>query len=372
MMSAKHNFYEKIAVGIVAIMSIFCLIRPATGADTGGFQKIEPNKVPDELATLAAVTKANYEKIKTWQGKVSFEDMIIYRGAYAADLVKRHAGITIKEPNEIAQRAEGTVELKIDLEKNLSFRYMNWPKPNEFIDFDQGVIYPSLSGSMERTKIIASEYEIESYPDRKKKDGIILGRIARKQLRKQAQIITDDTDPRIGFNIGRPVWELLSQFSEGLRSYKKGDVNIFYDVVLEKAQTAKGVNYRVQFANPGASYPFDKFILDGEKGFNPTYIEVKNDKGIKISEIIRDFIKIQGIFLPVEQKVVQYDGTDGRLRREAKSTFSEMKVNMALPENTFSLNNLGLCNGDKFIDKIEGKEYKYQDANLVPIADVNQ
>lgn len=371
-MSSKHTFYEKIAIGVLAIESIFCLVRPATGADTGGFQKIDPNKVPDELAMLAAVTKANYEKIKTLQGKVSFEDMIIYRGAYAADLLKRHAGVTVKEPNELADRAEGTTEFKIDMKKNLLFRYMNWPKPNEFIDFDQGVIYPSLSGSMERTKIITGEYEIESYPDRKKKDGTILGRIARKQLRKQPQIITDDTDPRIGFNIGRPVWELLSQFSEGLRSYQKGDVNIFYDVVLEKEQTAKGVNYRMQFAKPGASYPFDKFILDGEKGFNPTYIEVKNDRGITISEITIDFNKIDGIFLPSQRHVLQYDGTDGRLRREAKSTFSEMKVNMALPENTFSLNNLGLCNGDKFVDDIKGKEYKYQDANLVPIADVNK
>ena len=373
MMLTKYNFYKKIVVGVLVITVIFTLVRPAIGADSVGFQKVDPNKVPDELAMLAAVTKANYEKIKTLQGKVTFEDTIIYRGAYAADLLKRHAGIkSVKEPNEIAQRAEGTTEFKIDLGKNLLFKSMNWPKSTEFIDFDKNVIYPSLSGSMERTGIITGEYEIESSPYTKKKDGTILSRMANKRLRRQPEIITDDTDPRIGFNIGRPVWELLSQFSEKLRSYQKGDINIFYDVVLEKEQTAKAVNYRVQFAKPGASYPFEKFILDGEKGFNPTYIEVKNDTGITISEITTDFIKIDGIFLPSERHVLQYDGTDGRLRRESKSIFSDIKVNIALPENTFSLNNLGLRNGDKFIDKIEDKKYRYQDANLVSIEDANE
>jgi hypothetical protein len=371
-MLAKHNSYEKIAVKFLTIMIIFGLARPVISADTVEFQKVDSNKISDELAMLAAATRANYDKIKTLRGKVTFEDMIIYRGAYAADLVKRHAGITIKEPNELAQRAEGAVEFKVDLKKNLLFKSMYWPKPTEFIDFDDNATYPSLSGAMEETKTVADKYEIVSYPYTQKKDGTILTRVAHKRLRQQPGIITDDSDPRKGFNIGRPVWELLSQFSDGLRSYNQGTINSFYGVVLEKAQTAKGVTYRMQMAKPGASQFFERFILDGEKGFNPTYIEVKNDNGVTISEITTDFSKIDGIFLPSKRHVIQYDGTDGRLRRDATSTFSDMKVNIALPENTFSLNNLGLKNGDKFIDKIAGKEYKYTDANLVFVADVNK
>ncbi len=373
MISDKYNSYEKIAIGVLAIMSISCLGRLATGADTGGFQKVEPNKVPDELAMLADITRANYEKIKTWQAKIAFEDTIIHRGTTAAGLLKRHAGIeSIEESNEVAGTLEGAIELKIDLKNNLLFKHTNWPKPMEYIDLDKGLTYTSSEQSSERTNITTNEYIIESYPDQKKKDGTILHKIARKQMRKQPQIITDDSDPRISFNIGRPVWELLSQFSDGLRSYNQGAINSFYNVVLEKAQTSKGITYRMQLTNPGASQPFEKFVLDGERGFNPTHIEVKNDKGITISEITTDFNEIGGIFLPSERHVIQYDGDDGRLRREAKSTFSDMKVNMTLPENTFSINNLGLKDGDKFIDKIAGKEYRYQDANLVLIAEPNK
>jgi hypothetical protein len=367
MISSKHNFNEKIAFGVLAIVVTLGLLHRAIGDDAVKFQRVDPNKVPDELAMLADATRANYEKIKTLQGKVSFESMIIYRGAYAADLLKRHAGITVKEPNELAQRADGTTEFKVDLGKNLFLKYMNRPKPMEHIDLDKGIAYPSLEGPYEMTKIIEDKYEIESSPYTREKDGTILSRKAEKRLRQQPGIITDDSDPRIGFNIGRPVWELLSKLSDGLRSYNKGDINSFYNVVLEKEQTAKGVIYHMQLTNPGASQPFEKFTLDGEKGFNPTYIEVKNDKGITISEITTNFNEIGGIFLPSERHVLQYDGDDGHLRRQAKSTFSNMQVNIALPENTFSLNNLGLKNGDKFIDEIANKEFEYKDGKLVEL-----
>jgi hypothetical protein len=370
MNQVKHNSYEKIDIGLSAITIIFGLAHLVMGTDAIEFQKVDSNKVPEELAMLAAVTKANYDNIKTLQGKMSFEDMVIYRGAYAADLVKQHAGIAVKEPNELVQRAEGTVEFKVDLRKNLLFKSMYWPKPTEFIDFDGNATYPSLSGAMEQTKTVADKYEIESYPYTQKKDGTVLTRVAHKRLRRQPGMIIDDSDPRIAFNIGRPVWELLTQFSDGLRSYNQGTISSFYDVVLEKAQTAQGVTYRTQWAKPGASQFFEKFILDGEKGFNPTYIEVKNDNGITVSEITTDFNKIDGIFLPSKRRVIQYDGTDGCLRRDATSTFSDMKVNVVLPENTFLLTNLGLKNGDKFINEIESKEYKYQDANLVFVSDL--
>jgi len=365
-MSTKCNFYEKIAIGALAIASIFSLVRPTTGADTGAFQKVEPNQVPDELAMLADVTQANYEKIKTWQGKISFEDMIIYQGAYAADLLERYAGVTIKEPNELGQMAMGTKAFKIDMEKNLLFKYMNWPKPTEFIDFDNSVIYPSLSKPVEVTKIITGEYEIESSPYTFKEDGTILSRLARKRPRNPSQIDSDESDPRYCFSIGQFPWVLLPRISEWVHR-QNTDPND--SLALEKAQTAEGAIYRIQLKNSLFEW---KYTFEEEKGFNPTHIEVKNNKGIKISEGTVDWIKIQGIFLPSEKQVFQYDGDNGLLRRQAKSTFSDMQVNITLPEGTFSLNNLSLKNGDKFIDKIEGKEYTYQDTNLVPVAGPNK
>lgn len=335
------------------------------------FRRVDPNQVPDELAMLAVVTKANYEKIKTWQGKILFEITRISRGAYAADILKRHAGVALaKDPNEFAQIVEGTIEYKIDVKNNYLFRYLNRPTPTEYIDIDKGTIYQALSKSLEDRVIITSEYRIESCPNHKKKDGTITGRIAKKQVHNQSFIYADDSDPRHCFNIGTPAWVVLSQLSENLRLYQQGTVNSTFIVVLEKAQTAKGAVYRVRMTSPTGSSPWvdERFVLDGEKGFNPTYIEVKNDKGIKVSEITTDFIEIQGIFLPSKRRVVQYDDSDGRMRRDAQWAFSDMQVNMPLPENTFSLNNLGLHDGDSYVDEITKKKYLYKDGgNLVEV-----
>ena len=374
-MLAKRNFYGEIAIGILAILIIFSLMPSSINADTTEFQKVDQNKIPDELAMLATVTKNNYEKIKTWQGKISFEDMIIYRGSYAAELVKLSAGVTIEEPNELAAIAEGTRDFKIDLERNILFKSMNRPKPMEYINLDTGLHYTPLSSSYETKKITDKDYEIESSPYTFKKDGTITGWLAEKKRRYPEQDI-EESDPRFCFSIGKMPWVLLPMMSEGVRRYNKDpngtDANgrpnsAFSNVILEKAQTEKGAIYRVLI---NSTFEM-KYTFEEKSGFNPTHIESKNTKGIKISEGDTDWVKIQDIFLPAEQQVTQYDGKDGRLRRQVKSIFSDMQVNMALPENTFSINNLGLKNGDKFVDKIESKEYKYQDANLVPIEDIS-
>ena len=378
MMSIKHDFYKKIAGGVSIILCIFSLIHPATGTDKTEFQKVEQNKVPDELSTLVSATWSNYEKIKTWQGNISSESTYFYRGKNAADMVKEQAGIAIQDPNELATTGKGVTQFKIDLEKNLLFKKQNRPNPIEYIDLDTGFTCTSLDKSDERLKIIANDYEIDSSPYTRKKDGTITSWLAEKRFRNRnpAQTDFDESDPRHCFSIGKPPWVLLSMMSEGVRRYNQ-DPNgangnmpnkAFSSIIVEKAQTEKGAVYRVQIKQ--ASFEF-KYVFEEKNGFNPTHIEVKNDKGLKISEGTTDWVKIQDIFLPKEKQVIQYDEDDGRLRRQAKSTFSDMQVNMALPENTFSLNNLGLKDGDEFIDKIENKKYRYQDANLVPIADTN-
>ncbi len=366
-MSTKFNFHGKLVVKLLIITLIFSLAHPATSTETEDFQKVDPNEVPNELAMLAAVTRANFEKIKTLQGKASIERILVYRGSRAAKVLEQFAGITSIEPNQIADITKSTSKFKIDLEKDLFFKFVNIPKPSELIDLENGTVYQTSFASVERAKIITEEYEIETRPYRRNKDGTISSRIAEKQPRKYPQIITDDSDPRIGFNIDKPVCVFLTELSDGLRNYRQGIIRSFYGVVLEKAQTEKGITYRVQLIIQGGTKPSTIFVLDGEKGFNPTHFEHKNSKNIKVYEIIADFNEIDGIFVPCERRYIQYDVADGRFRQESKSTFSDVQVNVALPENTFTYKNLGLKDGDKFVDKILDKEYIYKNEELIPV-----
>jgi hypothetical protein len=373
-MSVKHNFYGKIFVALV-VLTTFSLMHPYVSADTTEFQKVDRNKIPDVLEMIAAVTKDNYEKIKNWHGKISSESVYFYDGKGAADLVKQSTGITIKEPNSLVMIGKSTTEFKIDLEKNILFKSMNRSAPVEYVNLDTETTYTSLDKSSETSKIVANEYEIESSPYIRRKDGTVKSWLAEKKIRYPEQDL-DESDPRFCFSIGKMPWVLLPMMSEGVRRYNKdpngtyanGPNSAFRNIILEKAQTEKGAIYQVLI---NSSFEM-KYTFEEKNGFNPTHIEAKNDKGIKISEGDTEWIKIEDIFMPAERRITQYDGKDGRFRRQAKSTYSDMQVNMLLSENTFSIKNLSLKNGDKFIDKIEGKEYKYEDANLVFVADINK
>jgi hypothetical protein len=318
------------------------------------------------LAKLSLASLANYEKINTWQGKITSESMMIYRGGPAAHVLEIDANIPAierqtsisKDAKDVVRRGAGEIEFKIDFTNNRSFRYVKQSRPSEYDIFATGQSFTSLSGTSEKTKIITSEFEIESQPVRWKKDGTVLQRMAKKQLISKSQALRDTLDPRICFYTGSPAWELLSLLSGECRKHNQGDVNNAYTIDLEEAPPASA--YIIRLMRPGHTQWFEEFVFDGAKGMNPTHIEVKNDSGLTISRIDTDFHKMNGVFLPSKRHVRQYDGTDGNLRRDVEWNFSDVKVNTPLPKNTFSLDNLGLHDGDKYVDETTKKKYIYK------------
>ena len=53
-------------------------------------------------------------------------------------------------------------------------------------------------------------------------------------------------------------------------------------------------------------------------------------------------------------------------------TFCNEKVNKPIPEETFGYQNLGLENGDRFIDRSADKTFEYKDGELIEAAEKNQ
>ena len=124
-------------------------------------------------------------------------------------------------------------------------------------------------------------------------------------------------------------------------------------------------------SDPGKNRPFCIFTLSSEVGFNRTYFEEWNDEdGSLIAIITTDFVKLNDVFLPKKWSFFQYF-PDGELMRQEINTIENQQINVTIPERTFS-EIAYLNSGDRFIDKIDGKEYKYQDEKLVLVADVNE
>ena len=74
---------------------------------------------------------------------------------------------------------------------------------------------------------------------------------------------------------------------------------------------------------------------------------------------------VNGVYVPSRTTEQNFERKNGELSYEAKYTFKNAKTNHPISQETFTYKNLGLKNGDKFIDKILDKEYTYQDGDLI-------
>lgn len=351
----NNRFFTNISVlFIILICTSNCFSQANENIE---FQRVEPNQVPAELMMLSTATKANYEKIKTWQGNIVFQNIVIHQGEAAADILKRRVGVEpTREPNELIEMYEGTREFKIDLENDRIFTHLNRPQPNTYTDPDKECVYTALTKSVQETKVFTSEYQIYSLPVRFAQDGTIRERRAIKQEPLDHRRLMS-CDPRNCFSVGMPVWLSLSQLSQ-IYEYKKQGVETF-DIILEKGKTAQNnVVYRVQAIVPGATQPSSMFILKEQMGFNPAYREDRDENGLLVFQITTEFVEIDGIFLPSKRSVKEYK--DFGLHRDENWIINTTQVNAAIPDETFSVHGCGLSDGDSFIDEINNKSYVYK------------
>jgi hypothetical protein len=344
----------------------------ATSSYAMEFKEVDPNKIPDELTMLANVTKANYEKIKTWEGRILSESKTVLTMTAGPRFLEKQTGVKLaQEPNELTIIRERVIEFKIDIETDSIYKQTIHTKPLEYLDIKKNITYHASNSLSEMKSITLANEEVICFPNRKSKDGRILSRMARKRDRYPSQTYAHDSDPRSCFNVGNPIWIVLSQLSENLRLSQQGSVKKAFIVVLESAQAENSIIYRLQMTSPSGVAPYisEQFILDGRMGFNPTSIEVRNDKEIMITEVATDFIEVQGIFMPVQKQVIQNDGQSGLLREEEKWILSDIQINKSLPKDTFTLDNI-LQDGDDYVDETNNKKYRYKEGGkLVEILD---
>jgi len=150
---------------------------------------------------------------------------------------------------------------------------------------------------------------------------------------------------------------------------KYGEWNVDgYALKVEEHANGNTVKYRIQqpgIIGPG-NYLFVTRTFTSEKDFNMTLEETTNQDGKLLVRITRDYELIDNVHLP--SKVLErHFGEDGKITHEKVSIFKKSKINRSIPAETFTYKNLGLKDGDKFVDKTLNKEFTYQKGNLIAI-----
>jgi hypothetical protein len=347
---------------ILVILSVVIIssLNAAKGDDTD-YKIIDSNEVPGVLSMLASATQANYEKIKTWQGRIADVSITTVRGEKAGELLKKASKDIDSNnlPDEIQVIHNNRTEYKIDVANNHFFSSSDRIEPPAYLNPKNGKIYPLDWGPGERIFLVTSKHEIEITPlSWRKKDNAVTSRIAMKRPPESTAL----TDPRNVFHISyKTLWLTLSQLAQHLQMPNIEKLGI----VIKEKSVGGHIIYRIEISDPGAVHPSQIFVLSGEAGFNRTYIENWYDKDSLMSETTTEFIKLDGIFLPKKWEMSQYY-RDGGLMRQEDCTIEHQQINIPIPDSKFSELTY-LHDGDKFRDKIAYKEYTYQDGNLIEV-----
>lgn len=364
---------KKIKVSTVVLLILFNLTSAEglRGDIASEFCPVDSNRIPEILTMISSRIKSNYDKIKTWQGETNFTIDTIYEGAAAERKFNTRTDGIGKTPNTVIQHIEGRRQFAVDLEKDFLYANVIRENPPYYMDLETGRDLGTKSAPSQKVSILTPEYYINWGPH-EMRDGAITSRKAVKQVRQKGLTCTNlsppVSDPRECFVVvGQPIWETFAWVLQYIK--ERGEFSVDgHPLKVEECIDGTITKYRVQI--PGRVSPehylFITMVFSSEKGFNIISLETTISDGQLFQKKTWDYGLVDGVYLPKKTTEQIFDRKSGDLSYETTYTYNNLKVNQPIPAETFTYKNLGLKNGDKFVDKILGKEYTYRDGELIP------
>ncbi len=378
-MDTKKNLIPRAMVTLVFLMFTYSVsfgqsLQPVPESEYVGF-----------LDRAAVLMKANYEKINTWQGEFSIQEDNYYYGEQC-----RSFNIDANDPAARSDALRRNIsilqEFAIDIKNNKLYCSKSMPKYKfKALDLDRDIVLERRYTPM--VSIVTSDAYLSFMPNLnygyggKKVNGKWSGKKAfRLPVEKTKNEQWGDVrDPRKYFSEGhKMIWEDLevlrnhianpspdipegkvpriSIMTEGTKTYIK---TRFY-----RSEDCKGCNPRLEFVNIN-------IILDSSVEYNLVHREALDTNNEILQTLDITYESIDGICVPKIVHYVTFRSSDRKKSFDSKITFTKSILNVPIPEETFTCKNLGLEDGDMFEDKVEGKEYKYENANLVLISEPN-
>jgi hypothetical protein len=340
---------------------------------TSTFQVVPSEKVPEVLNTISTCVHANFLQIDSWEGAIEVSRYVVYKGEKAKDIFERHTNALGERPSKVAKVTESTTRFSSDIRRELLYAKVSGKIPSRYIDPVDGRDLGTKSIPWYTASILTPEYHLHSNPSRMS-DGKFVERKAVKEKIDQdcpscAQPST--FDPRDLFDARSPVWLQYPRILERIREDGEYVVDGHALKVEQQHILSNVIQYRVH--EPG------KMGLEGENiwliktfssdaGYNMISLELTRANGEPIHRRTFEYQSVQSIYVPSKVVYESFDPEDGSLQYRKIQIYKNIRLNQSIPAETFTYKNLGLENGDKFIDKMLDKEYTYQDGELTPVA----
>jgi len=341
------------------------------------------------LTMINSRIEENYNRIKTWQGKVT----TVFNSVYEGESVKRwYEQILVDKPlpNKIIDHVELTREFAVDVNKGLLYDSTYPDAQQEIVDDQTGKNLPlkELVKIGSGKTILTPNHQLDCR-DIKNQDDVVVRRNAIKQLRSPGGIRCQGNlrpvfDPRdtvriFGDITGKSSAPLGGSFAKYLAFFNKEgghSIDGHPTIKVEECNVGEVKKYRITLLtlskdDSGTTvHVYHTLICSSEAGFNVGSFLATYNNGKILENKTWDYGLIDGVYLPKRKTQQEFDYHTGDLANQNTINFIDQKVNNPISNEVFTYKNLGLKNGDKFIDKIENKKYKYQDANLIFVKDV--
>ena len=333
------------------------------------FSAVSPNDIPDILTMISEKTHSNYERIKTWQGEIDATVDAICEGLAAKRILQNKRSCAGKNAEVVREHRRSKIEFVADCEQNFFYAKKYSQNPRQYIDVETGRILCVRSNPGYNISIGTPEYQINCRPDSKRGDSIATRKAIKKAAERNCASCSSDVfDPREFFLAIGPLWETFPRMIKIINEHGEYGID-GYTLKVEKRTQEDVMEYRIQI--PGkvslGQYLFITMVFSSEKGFNIISLETTRTDGKLFQKKTWDYEMINGVYLLSRTTTQNFTGEYAKLSYDKERVFRNSRINQPIPEEAFTYKNLGLQNGDKFIDKILGKEYTYQDEELIPV-----
>jgi hypothetical protein len=365
-MSAKETTNNLSLYTILALL----LCGHAIG-QTDTFRAVPPDKIPETLNTISTLVHQNFLQIDSWQGEIQVSRYVVYKGEKAKDIFQRNTDALGEPPNKIAKLALSTTTFDSDLAKGLLYAKVSSKNPSRYIDPADGRDLGTKSIPWYRISILTPEHHLESTPNRMRDGHVVQRRAVKKKVDKDCPSCAPPCvfDPRDLFDARSPVWLKYPRILKRIREQGQYLVD-GHAVKVEERTLPDDVQYRVhqpsRISLEGGNIWLIK-TFSSDAGYNMISWELTRVNGEPMHRRTLEYQSVQGIYVPSKAIYESFDPEDGSLQSREIQIYKNVRLNRAIPAETFTYKNLGLEDGDDFEDRILDKKYIYKQGELVEV-----
>jgi hypothetical protein len=381
--------YKKVTIIGAMIATLFSLsiFFDLSYGNSGTITQMPESKYAEFLDNAAAVIKANYEKISTWQGELSIQEDNYYYGGKWGDLFHIDPNDPGFYSNSIRRSVYDLEKFAVDVRDNKLYTENGMPNVKfKALDLDRDLVTKKEYSSA--ISIVTSDEYLSYEPNiRYGYKTIINGKGAgRAAIRWPAEKVrkeqwADVRDPRRYFftDNKKTVWEELQALrnhitnpSPDIPPGKAPKISITTEDMGDYTKTHIKAGF---FGSPDCTNCENAFVyiiitLDSSVELNMVRRDVTDKDGKTLQTLDITYEKIDNIYVPKTIHFVIFSNPDLKKHFDSLITFTKSILNTPIPIEKFNHKILGLKDDDRLIDKIAGKEYKIKDSNLVFVSDL--